>query len=367
MFTETQAPRSFVRRAVGVLDRLAAPHGIDRYVEQVVPTWSSREVRGRIVAVDRSAAGSVVLTIRPNGNWTGFRPGQYTQLGVEIDGVRHTRCYSMASSAHDDREFQLAVRAQAGGVVSNHLVDHAAVGTVVALTPAAGEFHLPDQRPERVVLVSGGSGITPVLAMLRTLVDEGHAGPIGFLHYSLAADQMAFRAEVDAIAATHPNVTVLRSFTDEPGTGELDGFLDPAHLDAVDPDWTRGELYVCGPAPLMDSARRLAAEAGAADRHHEEAFTLPAFVAEAGAGGGTVRFAATGIEVVDDGRPLLDQAEAAGLAPTSGCRMGICHTCTRSMTCGTVRNVVTGEVTTGVDVDIRVCVNAPVGDVAVDL
>ena len=369
MSTET-ASRRTLRRLVAAVDSFAAPHGIDRYVEQLLPTWSSTEVRGRIVAVDRSAAASVVLSIEANGNWTGFRAGQYTQLSVEIDGVRHTRCYSMASAADGSKTFQLGVKAHPDGLVSRHLVANAAVGMVVGLTPAAGDFHLPDVRPDRVLLVSGGSGITPVMSMLRTLCAGGHTGPVTFLHYATTPDAMLFRDETSRLAAAHPNVRVVHAFDD--GSGQLVGFLDETHLEAADPEWRDADVYVCGPAPLMDSVRRHYDDAGASDRFHQEAFTLPMFVGEAIDVAGSVRFGVSDLVVESDGRPLLDQAEDAGLTPKSGCRMGICHTCTRSLTCGTVRDAVTGELTTGpqskdTTVEIRVCVSVPVGDVEIDL
>ena len=119
----------------------------------------------------------------------------------------------------------------------------------------------------------------------------------------------------------------------------------------------------------MDSVRSLYTESGCAERYHDEAFTLTQLVVEAT--GGTVTFSGTGTTTVDDGRSLLDQAESAGLEPESGCRMGICHTCTRRLVCGTVRDVVTGDVTDVVaesaGAEIRICVSAPVGDVDIDL
>ena len=359
MFTET------LRR---VADAFAAPHGVDRFVEQVAPTWSTREVRGRIVEVDRSADGSVVLTIAANANWTDFRAGQYTQLTVEIDGVRHTRCYSMASAATSgSRRFQLGIKAHPDGLVSRYLLANATEGMVVGLTPPTGEFHLPDHRPERVLLISGGSGITPVMSMLRTLCAEGHTGPVTFLHYATTPGAMLFRDDGAALAHLHPNVTVLTAFDEAPDAGDLTGFLDQAHLAAADPQWRDADVFVCGPPPLMDSVRDHYEAAGAGDRFHQEAFTLPQFVAELGAVGGSVRFGASDLIVESDGRPILDQAEAAGLSPQHGCRMGICHTCTRSLTCGTVRDAVTGELTSGTNVEIRVCVSVPVGDVEIDL
>ena len=329
------------------------------FTESLVRRTLTGQVHGRIVAVDRSATGSVGLTIEANSNWAGFQAGQYTQLSVEIDGVRQTRCYSMCSAADSgSKRFQLGIKAQSDGLVSQWLVANAEVGQVVGLTPAAGEFVLPEERPERILLISGGSGITPVLSMLRTLCAEGHAGPVTFLHYNQSPEGVLFADEIDALAAAHPNVRVVYHFN---------AYISDEHLAAAEPQWRDADAFVCGPGPMMDAVRAHYEAAGAPQRFHNEAFTLAAFVGEAGDVGGAVRFGASGIDVASDGRTLLEQAEAAGLTPLHGCRMGICHTCPRRLAAGTVRNAVTGELTTDRDVDVRLCVSVPVGDVEIDL
>ena len=116
----------------------------------------------------------------------------------------------------------------------------------------------------------------------------------------------------------------------------------------------------------MASAREIFARRGRAGHLHTEAFTLSPF-GPAEAVDGSVHFGVSGVGVASDGTPLLHQAEAAGLTPLSGCRMGICHTCTRRLRAGTVRDAVTGELTSGPDATIRICVSAPVGDVEIDL
>jgi ferredoxin-NADP reductase len=169
-------------------------------------------VHGRIVAVDRSATDAVLLTIEPNRNWTSFQAGQYTQVSVEIDGVRHTRCYSLCSVAGSSDRFQLGVKAHPQGLVSRWLVANAEVGMVVGLTPATGEFVLPDNRPARTLLISGGSGITPVLSMLRTLCAEGHTAPVTFLHYNGSPQAVLCREEIEALAVAHPNVSFVMHY-----------------------------------------------------------------------------------------------------------------------------------------------------------
>jgi ferredoxin-NADP reductase len=357
-----------LRRAIRVFDVAATPYGVDRYVELVRPRWSSTEVRATVVEVERTTPRSVTLTLRPNGNWSGFRAGQHTQLSVEIDGVRHTRCYSMTNDALSRKGLiELSVTAHPEGRVSQHLFRTARKGQTVALTPALGTFTLPDTEPDHLLLISGGSGITPVMSMLRTRCALGWEKPVVFLHYALSETDMIYRSELEHLTRTATNVRVVRVFTDRPGTGDLDGFLTRAHLDAATPQWADAAAFVCGPAPLMDSAEALFAQAGRRENLRTEAFTLTEFAAEAGSVDGTVRFGRSEIGVASNGTTLLRQAEAQGLAPLTGCRMGICHTCTRRLCSGVVRDAVTGELTDGPDVNIRICVSVPVGDVEIDL
>lgn len=351
-----------------MLDVAATPYGVDRYVELVRPSWSSTEVRAKVVRVVRSTPRSVTLTLRPNGNWRGFTAGQYTQLSVEIDGVRHTRCYSMANGAMArDGLLELSVTAHPEGRVSRHLHRSAQKGLTVGLTPAQGTFTLPDAEPDHLLLISGGSGITPVMSMLRTRGALGWEKPVTFLHYALTPSDMLYREELEELARTEPSVRLVRVFIDQPGTGDLDGFLSAGQLARAAPEWAQAEAFVCGPAPLMDTARALFAGRNRTAHLHTEAFTLTQVSAETGPVAGTVRFGASEIGVASDGTPLLRQAEAAGLTPLTGCRMGICHTCTRRLCSGVVRDAVTGDLTHGPDVNVRICVSVPLGDVEIDL
>jgi len=360
------ASRAF-RRALRVADVVATPYGVDRYVELVRPSWSSTEIRAKVTAVARTTPRSVTVTLRPNGNWTGFIAGQHTQLSVEIDGVRQARCYSMANCATaGDGLIELSITAHPQGRVSQHLRRFAEKGQTVALTTAEGTFTLPEKEPDHLLLISGGSGITPVMSMLRTRCALGWENPLTFVHYALTEADMLYRDELEELAGEARGVRLVRIFTDEPGRGDLDGFLSLAQLDRAAPQWAEAEAFVCGPAPLMDAAREIFARRGRGDHLHTESFTLAPFV-PAKQVDGTVRFGVSEMGVASDGRPLLLQAEAAGLAPLSGCRMGICHTCTRQLCTGTVRDAVTGKLTTGPDVNIRICVSVPVGDVEIDL
>jgi ferredoxin-NADP reductase len=359
MFTQTLTRRVL---ASPLVDLLTGPHGVDRYTELVTPTWTTGDARAEIVAVHRQTPRSVTLTLEPNracsGLLAGFRAGQHINLTVEIDGRRRTRPYSPAS-AEGSRYIELTVGRHDGGLVSTYLYEHARPGMVVSLDSLGGEFVLPTQRPRRVLFVSGGSGITPVLSMLRTLLSERGRGEsdrqIAFIHYARSAEDACYREELDAMSG----VKVLHGYTRATAGTNLHGRFGSDHLAAAMPD--PDAVFVCGPPALVDAVREHCTNV------RSESFVPPVFDISAEASGGRVSFIDTGAEIVDDGRPLLEQAEAAGLTPESGCRMGICHSCTCRKTRGAVKNLITGAVSSAEQEDVQICVSVPVGDVDIAL
>ncbi|OSC42065.1 ferredoxin reductase [Mycobacterium decipiens] len=353
MFTQT-----LTKRVLGshLVDLLTGPHGVDRYTELVAPTWTLGEARAKVVDVRRTTPRSVTLTLAPNDAFTSgndLKAGQYVNLTVDIDGRRHTRCYSPAN-AEGGSHLELTIGRHDGGRVSTHLYQRARRGMVVGLAGVGGDFMLPAKRPGRILFVSGGSGITPVMAMLRTLIAERHRGEIAFVHYSRTAAETCYRDELAAM----PRARVLHGYT-RSDDGDLVGRFGADHLAQAMP--SPDVVFVCGPTALVDAVRK----------HCEnvltESFVPPVLEPPANPSGGRVTFADSGVDVVDDGRSLLEQAESVGLTPASGCRMGICHTCTRRKASGTVRNLVTGAVSRAPDEDVQICVSVPVGDVDLSL
>ncbi len=351
MFTETLTRRA---RRSPLLELLTGPHGVDRYTELVDPTWTLGEARAKVVAVRRQTPRSVTLTLEPNRAFTGFRAGHHINLTVEIDGRRRTRCYSPAS-AESARHIELTAGRHDGGLVSNYLCDHARPGMIVGLDSVGGDFTLPAVLPRRILFVSGGSGITPVMSMLRTLRADGFEGDVAFVHYARSAGEACYADEL----ARMTGVRVLHGYTRSTEGSDLVGRFGPEHLAAAMPD--PDAVYVCGPPALVEAVREHRPDA------RSESFVPPTFAVPTETSGGRITFTDSSVDVVDDGAPLLVQAEAAGLNPESGCRMGICHSCTRRKTRGAVRNLITGAVSSADEEDVQICVSAPVGDVEIAL
>lgn len=347
MFTETLGRGRVRSRLLGLL---VGPHGVDRYTELVDPMWTS-EVRATVVQVRRSTR-SVTMWLQTN-HPVRFRAGQYLTVTVEIDGRRHTRCYSPAN-AEGAPLIELTVARHDEGVVSQHLHLNARHGMTVELSGPAGDFTLPEPFPRRLVLIAGGSGITPVMSMIRTLQESGFTGEVAVLYYARTFADASYREQL----ALLPDVRVLYGHTRGPD-GDVEGHFNGQHLAAAmsDPD----AVYVCGPHALIEAVRSVHPATVA------ESFAPGPLVISDSPGGGRITFSTSGVGADDDGRPLLDQAESVGLKPLSGCRMGICHTCTRRKVHGVVRNLTTGAISTDDDEAVQICVSVPVGDVDIDL
>jgi ferredoxin-NADP reductase len=353
----------------GLLEALTYPHGVDRYVELMRPLLVKHEVRAEVTAVRHQTPKSVTLTLRPNENWRGLGAGQFVNLSVEIDGVRETRPYSPAGSVHAaEGTIELTVSTHPEGKISRHLRDHARPGVIVGLSQAQGEFVLPETRPKHVLFISGGSGITPVMAMLRTLCDEGLAdtGEVGFLNYARSSELALYGAELEQLADRHSGLNVARGFT-RGDSGALSGRFCREHLRTVLAEHADAATFVCGPPALIDAVRSVWADDGRPEPAVETFTPTVLRFDTSDEAVGTVSFKASEREAANSGLALLEQAEDAGLTPDHGCRMGICNTCSCRKTAGTVRNVLTGALSSSGEEQIRICVSVPVGDVALDL
>jgi ferredoxin-NADP reductase len=345
---------------------LTSPHGVDRYLELVNPMWAAHEVRARLLDVTREVdvpgePPVATLTFQPTSTWRGHRPGQFVQLSVDLPGARRpTRCFTLSSAGSRPGErFTITMRANPEGEVSRYLVQQARPGQIVHLSQAAGDFVLPDRVPEHVLLISGGSGITPVMSMLRSLQRRTHRGRVTFLHYARSAEHQIFREELEQVRCGGHGVDLHLVHPEQGGRN-----FSALELERIVPGFRDVDTWLCGPAGLVEAVRAAYEEDGPNARLRVEYFTPPR---SSGVAGGRLEFDRSGVVADNSGASILEQAEAAGLTPTFGCRMGICFSCTATKRAGTVRNVLTGERSARPDEDIRICVSTPDGDCSVDL
>lgn len=368
-----RAARSMSGHLAAVL-RWPAPAGA--YRRLLDPLADGTGVRATVEAVIPETARAATVVLRPGRGWRPHRPGQWVSLGVDIDGVRHHRCYSITSLPADPAtiaggaaRITVTVQAVPDGTVSNHLVSDLRPGTVVHLDGPDGDFTLDDADADTPVLfITGGSGITPVIGMLRA-IDAG-LSPVGdavVLHHAPTADESLFAEEIEAIARRRADVAFHLTETG-PGAPPRTLELTAARLDALCPDWRRRSAWTCGPRPLTDAVARVWATPGADPATlHVERFQ-PTVAVDADRCEGTVTFSASGSSTESDGTDtLLDLAESAGLTPLSGCRMGVCRRCVVPLRSGTVRDLRDGRTESSPGTHVQICVSAAVGDVDVEL
>jgi stearoyl-CoA 9-desaturase NADPH oxidoreductase len=330
------------------------------YLDLVSPLRAGADLRGRIVEVRMETRDAATLVIKPGRGWRGHRPGQYVRIGVDVDGVRNWRAYSLTCpTAAPDGCITVTVKAIPDGKVSHHLVREVTAGTMIMLDQAAGDFTLPHESPRKVLFFTAGSGITPVIGMLRNAL-EGMQDVV--LHHSApTAADVIFGAELRALAA-QGRIRLIERHT------ATEGMVTVDDVAALVPDWEQRQTWACGPTGLLDAAEEHWGAKGIADQLHTERFR-PTVLATGQ--GGTVTFARSGVTLESDGAtPLLDAGENAGVLMPSGCRMGICFGCVVPLREGAVRDLRNGGITTaapGDAVPIQTCVSAAAGTCDIDL
>jgi len=358
-----QVPAAGVR-ALRLVRSFTSPLLPDDYLELVNPLWTTRELRGRVERVERETAEAVTVLIKPGWEWPGHRAGQYLRLGVQVDGVHHWRAYSLTSDpARRDGWIAVTPKLVESGKVSPFLCRRLRPGTIVRLGGVEGTFVLPDAAPERLLFVSAGSGITPVMSMLRSLAASGALTDVVHIHSSRTAEGVIFGRELRELAAAHPGYLLSERHT------AREGRIGPDQLDALCPDWRRREAFLCGPPGLVRAMSARWRLDGDLERLHVEHFQPDEHVGDGERGeGGTIRFCTSGLEAASDGeQPILAAGEHAGAALPFGCRMGICHSCVGRLRSGRVRDLRTGRVHGQPGELLRTCINAPEGAVEIEL
>ncbi|QBR93105.1 ferredoxin reductase [Nocardioides euryhalodurans] len=361
----TSALRS---RLVRLAETATTPLVPADFLDLFAPLRAGADLRGRIEQVIPETRDAATLVIRPGADWAGHVPGQYLRIGIDVDGVRQWRAYSLTHGPRPDGRIAITVKAVPDGLVSHHLVHRTRPGTMVHLEQAAGEFVLPPQGG-RFLFVTAGSGITPVIGMLRNLfpsTDEGVLRPNRTTHHDVVVVHVApsrpdsiFLRDLEALAEAGA-IRLVPRYDDQ------HGLLDVEELPAMVPDLAERTTFACGPAGLLDALTHFHEDKGL------ELFTEQFRTTRVEAGeGGTVTFADGRTLEADGSTPILDAAEDAGVLMPSGCRMGICFGCVLPMKEGTVRDLRNGEVTTAIPgesgaIKIQTCISAAAGACHID-
>jgi stearoyl-CoA 9-desaturase NADPH oxidoreductase len=347
-------PRINVLR--GLAARATTPLLPDDYLKLLNPLWTARELRGEIVDVRNETADSATVTIKPGWGFSAdYRPGQYVGIGLRVEGRWHWRSYSLTSvPVRDKKRITITVKATPEGFLSSHLVNGVTPGTIVRLAAPKGDFALPDPPPPKILFVSAGSGITPLMAMLRSLTARGSRPDIVHLHSAPTEEDVIFHDELRDLEVSQPGYRLHLQLT------KKDGKLDFDNLDDLVPDWRDRPTWACGPAPMLDTVETLWDSAGLSEDLHMERFTIAR--TDKGGEGGTVTFAISDKAIeIDGATSLLEAGEKVGIQMPFGCRMGICQTCVLPLEDGHVRDFRSGD-EHGAGDRINTCVSTASGD-----
>jgi stearoyl-CoA 9-desaturase NADPH oxidoreductase len=356
-----QAVRTWVNVPRGLAARATTPLLPDDYLKMLNPLWSARELRGLIVDVHPETADSATVTIKPGWGFSAkYRAGQYVGIGLRIDGRWHWRSYSLTSiPQRDNKNIMITVKATPEGFLSTHLVNGVKPGTIVRLALPKGDFALPDPPPAKILFITAGCGITPVMAMLRTLKSRGQVADIAHIHSAPGTDATIFHDELVELERDQPSYRLHLQLT------EIQGKFDFGELADIVTDWQDRPAWVCGPPALLDTVEGVWKAAGCSDLLHTERFTIAA--TDKGGEGGTVTFAISDRNIeIDGATSLLEAGEKVGIQMPFGCRMGICQTCVLPLEAGHVRDFRSGTEHREGD-RIQTCISTASGDCTINI
>lgn len=310
--------------------------------------WNS-ETDDKLVCVDVHAETHDVKSftfVSPERKQIAFSAGQYFMFELGIDNEVDGRCYSISSSPHRNTAVTVTVKRVPGGRVSNWLHDNLAPGMIVRASGPLGRFVRPDAK--KYLFMSGGSGITPVMSMVREFADAALPTDVVFLHAGRTPKDFVFRTELANLSERMKGLRLFllpEEISNERSWPGLTGRISRELLQLAVPDIAERVVMCCGPAPFMRAAKTLSAELGvAAGNYHEESFDAaviedaPGPIVEAVEEQVfTVQFSkqAKSIEVRAD-QTVLSCAKKAGVRIPSSCANGICGTCKSKLVSGSV-------------------------------
>jgi len=371
-------------------------------IQMIVPQWSTDAYRAQIIDIRDEMDGMYTLVLKPktgmiDRNWPVFEAGQFIELMVEKEGARTLRCFSISSSPFYYEKtglIELSIRIQQKGRITPWIREQLKIGSLVNISEAQGDFilatgglskgALPEagsakaifpnavkskknadkQNSDKLLFIAGGSGITPFRSMLQQLNSHENAVDIQLLYYSRDSQHILFQQEFEQIEKENENIRI--TFIDS----ENDGFICTEHLQAYCSDYYLRTVFICGPSPMIQQARKVLAELDVSkDKIIFEFFGAAPIEIENNAQG-AVLFQTSDKTIIsekDSVSTLLEQAEEAGVNPVSGCRIGVCHQCICKKKSGIVFNTRTQEYSDTGSEEIQLCISVAQGDVVLDL
>ncbi len=296
--------------------------------------------RMALTCVEREeiAQDFVTFWLEPSkGQLPNYLPGQHLPIDVEVKGKKIGRRYTLSSSPSRPGRYAVSVKRISGGRVSNALLDNLQVGDVLEAEHPDGEFHLKPHHTQRLLLLSAGSGVTPMLSMVRYLADHNQLDDVVFYHQCRTEKDIPCRVELEQLKREYPGLEVKFCLT-QPAIDwfGLKGRLSLSHIKQIK-DAEQRQVFVCGPDGFMQKAKNLLMKKGLLEEnYHQEAFgvspvtTKPEKSVDIEFNGSTI--------AGNNQKTLLDQLEDAGKEISNSCRAGLCGACKVQLKSGRVHH-----------------------------
>ena len=337
--------------------------------EQIIDFWSKefglaftwQRPTAKIVKRVVEANNTVSLWLKPNSHFKGFKTGQHINVTLQVNGVNFTRSYSLSEAPRADGLLRLTIKKE--GKVSSHLCQYVHVGDSIEISQAFGELQLNAQKTN--LFLASGSGITPVMSLLHTATMQQ---PITLLYWEKNRADLCFMAELNNLAAKNPLFKFYIFLTQEQNLlqGELKGRIDTQAIIKLIPNLVQHQVVACGGQGFIEAVQLLKPYV---DTLQVESFS-PIKLNTANTQLGTVRVelkASHKVLELNQGDSLLNALEAQGIYPPSGCRMGICHSCSCQKISGITQDLQTGELASESHSAVKLCVNRAYSDLVLDI
>lgn len=316
---------------------------------------SARYTRGIVSHVTHETPDTSTIFFKAGDGWIPHVAGQWARIGVSLNGKRVWRPFSIsAAEGHDP-----SITVKANGEVSTFLMHDAEPGTLLYLEEPSGQFVL-EETPASILFIVAGSGITPVMSMLRTLMPRRPDHDVVLLYSSKSREDCIFHDEILELADQFPGLKPIFRFSRE--DGRID-FSDTGDIPRLCPDYQDREIYSSGPDSFVSQVQDMAILFGGESR--VERFDLTRRTSASG--NGEVYFSKSGETLeVTGADSILEAAENSGRQLPHGCRIGICRSCLVPMTDGQVSDIRTGEVTHDPGL-VQTCITRPAPWVELDV
>lgn len=353
-------PKSLFKR---IIRPLVSVPVYDFWCRQFGSTHAWSRCHARVVARSEAAQDTVTLRLLPNANFDGFKPGQHVNVTADIRGRRVTRSYSFSHVPNDRRWVEITVRRYAQGVMSQWLAEHASPGVVLELGRVFGDMTIECYADRPLLFVAGGSGITPLMSLLREQAAKGMPQPLTLVYFENSESQFCFSKELDELAKRFSNFTWHAVATH----GDRSRRISAHTLNELGVSADGAQVLTCGSGAFVAQVK--ATTEGVASSVHFEAFTqLPAKRTEQTARTVTVDLTLSQRRIeVSSAESLLAGLERQGVQVHTGCRMGVCNTCSCQKLGGHTNAIDGTDLDTNMNSQIRLCVTRAASNVQLAL